>query len=57
MPGAVVKGDELVGIGVVGAGYWGPNLIRNFFTASGVDRVAVADRDHQRLERIGALFP
>ena len=57
MPDAVVKGDELVGIGVVGAGYWGPNLVRNFQAASGVDMVAVADRDRERLERLGALFP
>ncbi|MEE3258625.1 MAG: Gfo/Idh/MocA family oxidoreductase [Candidatus Latescibacterota bacterium] len=47
----------MVGIGVVGAGYWGPNLVRNFAALSGVQMVAVADRDRGRLEHIGALFP
>ena len=47
----------MVGIGVVGAGYWGPNLVRNFAALSGVQMIAVADRDRGRLEHIGALFP
>lgn len=47
----------MVGIGVVGAGYWGPNLIRNFAAVNNCRMVAVADRDRERLERIGALYP
>jgi predicted dehydrogenase len=45
----------MAGIGVVGAGYWGPNLIRNF---SGLDSLlAVCDRDEDRLERIRRAYP
>ena len=47
----------MVGVGVVGAGYWGPNLIRNFAAISEAQMVAVADRDRGRLEHIGAQFP
>ncbi len=45
----------MVGIAVVGAGYWGPNLIRNFF-ALGHLRV-IADYDEQKLEKLRAQYP
>ncbi len=44
----------MVGIGVVGAGYWGPNLIRNFAALGAVELVAIADRDPERLGRVTA---
>ncbi len=47
----------MVGIGVVGAGYWGPNLIRNFAAISGARMVSVADRDRRRLDHMGSQFP
>ncbi|HIG53992.1 MAG TPA: Gfo/Idh/MocA family oxidoreductase [Candidatus Handelsmanbacteria bacterium] len=47
----------MVGIGVVGAGYWGPNLIRNFAAISAAQMVAVADRDRGRLEHLALQFP
>jgi predicted dehydrogenase len=31
-------------VGVVGFGYWGPNLVRNFSTSEHFDLVAIADR-------------
>jgi predicted dehydrogenase len=37
-----------LGIAVVGAGYWGPNLVRNFRTSSEWDLVAVCDVDQSR---------
>jgi predicted dehydrogenase len=36
----------------VGAGYWGPNLIRNFRAGEDWDLVAVCDRDTDRAERV-----
>ena len=39
-------------IGVVGAGYWGPNLIRNFFAQPRCEELWVCDKDANRLERI-----
>ncbi len=37
-----------LGVAVVGAGYWGPNLIRNFRTSPQWDLVAVCDLDEER---------
>lgn len=39
-------------IGVVGCGYWGPNLIRNFTQIQGSKMVAVADLRDERLKSI-----
>lgn len=44
-------------IAVVGAGYWGPNLVRNLIGHPKVDEVVVCDRDRVRLETIRARFP
>ena len=38
-----------VGIGVVGYGYWGPNLVRNFASTEGSWVVAICDRDATKL--------
>jgi predicted dehydrogenase len=40
-------------IGVIGAGYWGPNLIRNFNTCPLTEVAAVCDSNPARLEAIG----
>jgi predicted dehydrogenase len=47
----------MVSIGVIGCGYWGPNLIRNFAQIRTCQVVAVADRDEERLEPIRRLYP
>ena len=44
-------------VAVIGAGYWGPNLIRNFSEAPGADIVAVADLSEERLALIHKRFP
>jgi predicted dehydrogenase len=43
-------------IAVVGAGYWGPNLVRNFVSTPGVEVAWVCDLDAQRLADIGRKF-
>lgn len=47
----------MIGIGVIGAGYWGPNLIRNFASTAGARLVGVADLDEGKLARIGKSYP
>ncbi len=47
----------MVGVGVIGCGYWGPNLIRNFAQIRKCQLVAVADTDAERLEPIRWLYP
>lgn len=47
----------MIKMGVIGCGYWGPNLIRNFQNNAEVDLVAMADLEEQRLQKVGALYP
>jgi predicted dehydrogenase len=47
----------VVRIGVVGYGYWGPNLVRNFAETPGVEVAAVADLDPKKLEVVSRRFP
>ena len=51
-----MTGAELK-VGIIGAGYWGPNLVRNFYEAPGADVVAVADLDPERLGALHKRFP
>lgn len=44
-------------IGVVGLGYWGPNLVRNFSSTDNVESVIACDLDERRLRSIGKKFP
>jgi predicted dehydrogenase len=47
----------MVRIGVVGYGYWGPNLVRNFAETNGAEIAAVADLDTQKLATVKRRFP
>ncbi|MFZ9756161.1 MAG: Gfo/Idh/MocA family protein [Bacteroidia bacterium] len=47
----------MLGIGIVGLGYWGPNLVRNFSAAAEAEVRCVADRDAARLQKIHSLYP
>ena len=46
-----------VGVGVVGYGYWGPNLVRNFANVEGVEVVAVSDLDADKLSLVKRQRP
>jgi predicted dehydrogenase len=43
-------------VAVIGAGYWGPNLIRNFLALDEIDGVVACDVDAGRLERMRKAF-
>lgn len=47
----------MVRIGVIGCGYWGPNLIRNFCKLDHGQLVGVADLSSAKLESIKRLYP
>jgi predicted dehydrogenase len=49
--------ETAVRAGVVGAGYWGPNLIRNLAELPGSPLAAVCDRDAGRLEYVRTRYP
>jgi len=42
----------MIGIGVIGYGYWGPNLVRNFSDVPGCRVVAVSDMRSERLAQL-----
>ncbi|MFO0821950.1 MAG: Gfo/Idh/MocA family oxidoreductase [Gemmataceae bacterium] len=47
----------MLSVAVVGAGYWGPNLIRNFASCPATKLVAVCDKDAARLHKVLANYP
>jgi predicted dehydrogenase len=44
-------------IAVIGCGYWGPNLIRNFLSLQGVTMRVICDKNAERLEYLGKVYP
>jgi predicted dehydrogenase len=44
-------------LGVIGCGYWGPNLVRNFSSIPDATVVAVCDVDSRRLHSIQPEYP
>jgi predicted dehydrogenase len=51
------SGNRPVRIGIVGCGYWGPKLARNFHALEDAELVIAADIREERLENIKSLYP
>ena len=51
------KGKNMIRIGIVGLGYWGPNLVRCFSDLDNCKVTAVCDRSYDQLLRIKDRFP
>jgi predicted dehydrogenase len=47
----------MIGVAVLGAGEWGPNLVRNFHNKQTSEVVWIIDRDARRLHEVHARFP
>ena len=47
----------MINIGIIGYGYWGPNLVRNFAETSGAKVAAVSDLDTTKLALVQRRFP
>jgi predicted dehydrogenase len=47
----------MIGIGIIGYGYWGPNLARNFSQAAGARVVAVCDQRPERRAQVEQVYP
>lgn len=47
----------MIGVGIIGYGYWGPNLVRNFMEVPDCRVVAVADMRAERLARMSSRYP
>ncbi len=46
-----------LGVAVVGAGYWGPNLVRNFHASEDWSVRCIVERDEARRKRLARLYP
>jgi len=44
-------------VGVVGCGYWGPNLVRNFKSLADCNLEMMCDVSEQRLKHLRSLYP
>ncbi len=47
----------MIRIGVIGYGYWGPNLVRNCFDASEAEVACVSDLRDDRLAMVSSRYP
>jgi len=59
-----VKGGALydklirnIKVGVIGSGYWGPKLVRNFHAIPGAELFIVSDLRQDRLDHVSGLYP
>jgi predicted dehydrogenase len=51
------KNSSTLKIGVIGYGYWGPNVVRNFYHANNATVVAVCDMNPKALQRVRRTYP
>ena len=49
--------SDLVRMGVIGYGYWGPNIVRNFHLQEGSRVVTVCDNSLDALKRVRQTYP
>ncbi|MBN2452685.1 MAG: Gfo/Idh/MocA family oxidoreductase [Candidatus Omnitrophica bacterium] len=47
----------MLNVGIIGYGYWGPNIVRNLSSIDGVKVVAICDRRQESLGRAGKAYP
>jgi predicted dehydrogenase len=47
----------MINVGVIGCGYWGPNLIRNFHGQPSANVAMISDLDENRLKHVGLQYP
>ncbi len=48
---------KVITVGVIGCGYWGPNLLRNFAENEGAELRWICDTDEARLTAMGRRYP
>ena len=47
----------MIGVGVIGYGYWGPNLVRNFYQTKGAKVQTICDQKIDRLDLVASRYP
>jgi predicted dehydrogenase len=56
-PRALQNSKNLLRVGVIGYGYWGPNIVRNLHSLDNCEVVAVCDKNPAALRRVNRLYP
>jgi predicted dehydrogenase len=51
------KRSSVLNIGVIGYGYWGPNVVRNFYNNPDACVVSVCDLNVKSLQRVQQMYP
>ena len=52
-----MENSSTIKVGVIGYGYWGPNIVRNFHAQPGSHVVAVCDEDSKAMKRVQQSYP
>jgi predicted dehydrogenase len=47
----------MVNVGIIGLGYWGPNLLRNIYGNRRSSRIVMCDSDPSRVSKMSGRFP
>src|ERR1700730_16610965 len=56
-PVKIESGKEMIRVGVLGYGYWGPNIVRNFHGQERSKVVAVCDQSPKSQRRVHQAYP
>jgi predicted dehydrogenase len=57
LPDRKESGENVLRVGVIGYGYWGPNIVRNFHGQDQSTVVAVCDKTPKSLQRVKSAYP
>jgi predicted dehydrogenase len=49
--------ENVINVGVIGYGYWGPNIVRNFNAAEGSRVISICDKNQSALGRAKKAYP
>lgn len=49
--------SDIVRVGVIGYGYWGPNVVRNMHAVEGCEVVGICDKSPAALKRARQIYP
>ena len=44
-------------VGVIGYGYWGPNVVRNLYALEACEVTALSDKNPAALQKAGRVYP
>src|SRR5262245_15789289 len=53
----IASDSSLVRVGVIGFGYWGPNIVRNLAALDSCEMVAISDKSEVALKRASRAYP